>query len=105
MSVLHLAFVADSIGHLRLSWPSVRLAARLSNFCPPALKGQKRLCCGTRPHGRSASNGLTQSSHSVRCGGVFQTGGRKLFFVRFAEKPISAPLSAATPCSHREVAM
>ena len=29
------------------------------------------------------------------CGGVLQTCGRKLFFVRFAEKPISAPLSAA----------
>ena len=28
-------------------------------------------------------------------GGVFQTGGRKLFFGRLAEKPISAPLSAA----------
>ena len=27
--------------------------------------------------------------------GVFQTGGRKLFFGRLAEKPISAPLSAA----------
>ena len=36
---------------------------RLSNFRKPARKGLNRLCCGTRPLGRFASNGLKQSSH------------------------------------------
>ena len=45
----------------------VRRGARLSDFSPPSLQGQKRLCCGTRPFGRTASNGLRPSSHSGSC--------------------------------------
>ena len=47
-------------GSVRFRLPVVRL----SNFGSPALQSAKRLCCGTQPFSRYASNGFRQSSHS-----------------------------------------